>query len=167
MTCTVTLCDNSFSPVPDTAIQIHAYIPSPYNTVLQTLPNGPLQGPNYGATLTKMGTNDIYDIIIDTTGTPYAPLTLASLNGRGSPQLDVVLLSTGGARRSFARPTSSTALASFIQGQSWPEEAKRAVLISMATLSYVKRPPGAPFPTLRRNIEALLDSLGIDFTQIP
>src|SRR6266478_3189024 len=109
MPCTVTLCDSNFSPVADTTIRIHAYLPSPYNTLLQTVSNGRFSGQHCGATLSNMGNDDVYDIIIDTTGTKYAALTIENLSGRGSPQLDVVLLSTAGARRLSTRPTSSSA----------------------------------------------------------
>src|SRR5262249_62218707 len=106
-------------------------------------------------------------IIIDAGNTIYASLTLESFNGRGTPQLDVVLLSTMGARRLGTRATSSVSLSSIIQNQYWSDETKRAVLTSIATLSYVKRTPGNIFATLRSSIEAFLDSLAIDFTLVP
>jgi hypothetical protein len=166
MPCNVTLTDNSFSPVRHPRINIEAFIPAPISKSIQTLNNTALPSGAYGATLTLISSTDVYDVIIHTVNTTYAPLTIRNLSGGGAPQLDLVLDSTASATAAGStygrHPTSSTAVAPFVMGQFWPDEGKRAVLTCVSTLSYVNRASFRGFDSLQRWLENLLDSLGID-----
>jgi hypothetical protein len=163
MSCTVTLCDSGFAPVTDGTIVIDAF--KPPTLLIDSQSNNPLAGGEWGAMLT-VGPSDIYDVVIDTKGTNYAPPVLQNLSGAGTPQLDVVLLSTAGATSvgsSGPPPRGADALGAFVERQVWEEEAKRAILIVLCTARYVKR-VGQPKELLQLGayLEWMLRGLRID-----
>lgn len=166
MTCTVTLWDSSFSAITSAKIDIEAFDPPSRSIDKKAngqLPAGTTPTGAYGAQLNVTST-DIYDVIVHTTGTNYAPPVLESFTGHGSPQLDVVLFSTVRATNSGSSgspPTSPTAVTTFIMSQAWPTEAKRAIFTVVATLRYLKR-PGVSIQSLRAELESMLRQLRID-----
>lgn len=167
MTCTVTLWDSSFTAITSGKIDIEAFDPPSRSIDKKTnaaLPSGSTPTGAHGAVL-GVASTDIFDVVVHTAGTAYAPPVLETFTGHGSPQLDVVLFSAAAATGSGsagAAPTSPTAVKAFIVGQSWPIEAKRAILTAVTTLGYLKRPPGTLMPSLRADLEGMLRRLRID-----
>ena len=125
--------------------------------------NGPLTGGSYGATLTVAAT-DIYDVIFDTSKTPYASTVLQNLSGAGSPQLDVALRKTPppGSAISGSSPANSASITEFVFSQSWSPEEKQAVFSSIQTLSYLRRMDPAHFQPLRVGLGRLLRGISIN-----
>jgi len=169
MTCTITLWDASLVAITASHIDIEAFDPPARSIDVKSngrLSAGIVPAGSYGATL-AVGVTDVYDVIVHTGSTGYAPPVLESFGGHGSPQLDVVLFSTSGATTAGgtgARPTTSAAVSAFIIGQlAWPEEAKRAIFTVVSTVSYLKRPGASSFhASLRGDLEGMLRRLGID-----
>jgi hypothetical protein len=167
MTCTVTLWDSSFTAITSSKIDIEAFDPPSRSIDKRTnapLPSGSTPTGAHGAVLSVAST-DIFDVVVHTAGTVYAPPVLQTFSGHGSPQLDVVLFSMAAATGSTstgAAPTSPTAVTAFIIGQSWPIEAKRAVLTVVTTLGYLKRPLVTLAPGVRGDLEGMLRRLRID-----
>jgi hypothetical protein len=163
MTCTVTLCDTSFAAITAAKIDIEAYDPPGVRSI-DLKSNSSLGGGDWGAVLSVAST-DIYDVVIDTSHTSFASPVLENLNGAASPRLDVVLLSTSGAISAGSTgspPRTAAGLPLFILGQSWSVESKRAILICITTLGYLKRLPPTEFPGLRDFLNGLLRRLRID-----
>jgi hypothetical protein len=169
MTCTVTLWNANLAPITTRSIDIEAFDPPARSIDVKSnggLPTGVVPAGSYGAVLGVTAT-DIYDVIIHTGSTGYAPPVLESFSGHGSPQLDIVLFSTSGATAAGgtgARPTTPFGVSLFIMGQpAWPDEAKRAILIVVSTISYLKRPViRSVFGSIRGDLEGMLRRLGID-----
>jgi hypothetical protein len=169
MTCTVTLWDASLVAITTNRIDIEAFNPPARSIDVRS--NGPLAAGivpagSHGAALAVAAT-DVYDVIVHTGSTGYAPPVLESFSGHGSPQLDVVLFSTSAATAAGgtgARPTTSAGVSVFIMGQpAWREEAKRAILTVVSTVSYLKRPGVSSFhASLRGDLEGMLRRLGIN-----
>ena len=157
----------SFAAITSGKIDIEAFDPPSRSIDKQTnaaLPRGSIPTGAHGAVL-GVASTDIFDVVIHTAGTVYAPPVLETFTGHGSPQLDVVLFSTVAATASgsteFA-PTSPTAVTAFIMGQSWPIEAKRAILTIVTTLGYLKRPLVPLMQGVRGDLEGMLRRLRID-----
>src|SRR5205807_1521625 len=101
-TCTVTLCDDTFAPIKDTKIDIEAYDPAACVSIARTSNSKIGSWPEvWGAVLT-VGSKDIYNAVIDTTGTSFAPNVIENLNGDKTPELDVILFNTTGATAPWA-----------------------------------------------------------------
>jgi hypothetical protein len=163
MPCKVTLCDTSFAAVTNGKIDIEAYDPPGIRTI-DKQSNGFLGGGEWGAVLT-VASQDIYDVVIDTSNTPYAPPVLQNFSGAGAPQLDVVLHSTAAAVAAGSTgtpPSTGGGLSRFVFAQNWPSEAKEAILTSADTLVYVKRLPPSEFPRLRDFLYGLFRRLRVD-----
>jgi hypothetical protein len=169
MACTVTLWDSGRVAITTNRIDIEAFDPPARSIDVKSngpLPAGIVPAGSHGAALAVAAT-DVYDVLVHTGSTGYAPPVLESFIGHGSPQLDVVLFSTvtatavGGAG---VRPTTSTAISGFIMSQpAWPEEAKRAILTVVSTVSYLKRPGVSSFhASIRGDLEGMLRRLGIN-----
>ena len=164
MSCTVTLCDSVFIAITYPAITITAY-DSRAATIIASRNNTTIVG-GWGAIL-PVGATDIYDVVIDTTGTPYVAPALEDFSGAGAPQLDVVLFSTAGATSAVGRsPGNATQFKAYIANQPWPEEAKIAISKAIGLLAYLRRfaPPTLPppFPGLSRHLEVILRDARID-----
>src|SRR5262249_4910028 len=144
MTCTVTIWDSSFSAITSGKIWIEAFDP-PSRSIAKrpnaTLPSGTIPTGAHGAVL-GVTASDIFDVIVHTSGTKYAPPVLETFTGHGTSQLDVVLFSTAAATKSGSSgpaPTSPNAVKTFIMDQGWELEAKRAIRTVIATAGYLKR----------------------------
>ncbi len=177
MSCTVVLNDVGFRPVQSTAIIIDAYDPAK-KIVIDTKSNTQMIGGNeWGATL-GVGNKDIYDVIVDTTGTNYAPPILETFGGSGSPRLDLVLFSTLNASAAAGpSPQSSGALTSYIasqvRAQRWKPEDASAIFVTIGSLRYLRRyeldlvvSPSfsnrIDFSPLKKHCVSILLSAGID-----
>jgi hypothetical protein len=171
MTCTVTLWNVNLAPITARGIDIEAFDPPARSIDLKSnglLPAGVVPAGSYGALLGVTAT-DIYDIIVHTVGTGYgyAPPVLESFSGHGSPQADIVLFSPSAAIAAGgtgARPTTAVEVSLFIMGQpSWPDEAKRAILTVVSTISYLKRPViSSVYGSIRGDLEGIMRRLGIN-----
>jgi hypothetical protein len=161
--CTVTLCDDAFAPVRTTKIDIEAYDPAAYvsidkqsNSKIQSYPE------TWGAILT-VGSKNIYNAVIDTTGTSFAPNVIENLNGSETPKLDVILFSISAVSTpKVAGPTSSSAVQSYVQNRDWPLVAKKAVFSSIRTYSFLRALPPSEFKELREHLEQFLLSVRIE-----
>jgi hypothetical protein len=116
----------------------------------------------WGAVLT-VGSNDIYNAVIDTSGTSLAPNVLEDLNGDKTPELDVILfITTGAAAPKASGPATSSAVQTYVQDRDWPPVAKKAIFSSIRTYSFLRALPPSQFKELRQHIEELLLSVKID-----
>jgi hypothetical protein len=161
--CTVTLCDAAFAPIKDTKIDIEAYDPASCVSIDKQANSKIGSSPEvWGAVLT-VNSKDIYDAIVDTTGTWFAPNVVENLNGNKTPEIDVILFNTTGATAPKASgPATSTAIQTYVQDRDWSPIVKRAIFSSIRTYSFLRTLPPYQFLELRRHLEELLHSVKIN-----
>ena len=163
MSCSVTLRDTALATVTAGAIDIIAFDPGA-SVRRSTVANGPLGGGEYGANLTT-ATGDLFDIIVDTTATNYAPPTLETFTDTGNGRVvDVVLYLLPPAGSSSGTPPASCAQVSeFVNNQSWAFYEKSAAFVTMTTLRYVKRSFSTAFGGIEDRLNGIVSRvLGIN-----
>jgi hypothetical protein len=119
----------------------------------------------WGAFL-NVGSSDIYNVVIHTTGTSFGANVLEDLNGAETPELDIVLFPTTGAvgaPKSTSPPQRSSEVQTYVRAQEWwPVAAKKAILSSIRTYSFLRALPSDQFGDLKNHLEELLRSVSID-----
>jgi hypothetical protein len=166
MACRVTLCDDTFTAINNSKIDIEAYDPVGFVSI-DRQPNTRLSAAGvtpqvWGASLT-VGLNDIYNVVIDATGTSFASNVLEDINGAETPELDVILFATTAAvSPTKPGPSTSAAVKKYVQSQPWPDVAKKAILSSIHTYSFLRAAPDNKFKELRSHLEQLLKSVEIN-----
>lgn len=161
--CDVTLCDSNFNPVRDYKIDMEAYDPAASVSIDKVANSKVSSFPEvWGGTL-NVGSSDIYNVIVDTTGTSYAPSVVENLNGDKTPELDVILFTAPAPVPQWSSgPTSAADVASYVRHQDWSPVAKNAVFSSMRTYSFLRTLPPGQFSELRWHLETFLRSVHID-----
>jgi len=163
MTYTVTLCDDKFRNVTNSSIRLRAFT-TPGGTVLDSQPNGSMGGSD-GATLTFTPAQHRFNLEIHAIPAGYGTLVLPDLNGDRHPQtINVILLPipARGTGTAGTPPTTTGAVRSFIQIQSWLEEEKAAVNTTINSLSILKGITRSQYGATRGAIEDTLIGLGIN-----
>ena len=161
MACTIRLWDVAFSAVTDPGVTLIAFDHSTKTQTCIRQNTALLNG--YGAIL-PTGLHDIFDVIVDTQGTSYAPPTLETFGETGtSREVDVVLhgLPQVGA---FIPPSpvDPRGINAFVDRQGWRDDEKQGVFITVATLRYVKRQPSTSLPHVLDWLNGIVKSVGID-----
>lgn len=141
MACTVILRDVNARDVADTRISMEAHDPRT-GIIIDTKSNR-FMGPEWGANL-SVSRGDVYDVIVDTTSTSYAPPVLETFSGDGSSQLDVVLFSVASIPTpAGSRPQSAGGMSGYVWKQFndgiWSKEITMGVIRSASTYTYLDR----------------------------
>jgi hypothetical protein len=166
MACRVTLCDHTFGAIKNPKIDIEAYDPL-HHLSIDTQPNTRLSAAGvrpevWGAVLT-VGSTDIYDVVIHTTGTSFSSNVLEDINGAETPELDVILYATTAAvSPTKPGPSTSAAIKEYVLSQPWPGVAKKAIFSSIHTYSFLRGVPEDKFKELRSHLQQLLKSVEIN-----